>query len=51
MKNKWLVFGTLLGVALSAGIIYLGIKKYRELNKDTKDKPLTKAKIRRLLDK
>lgn len=33
MKNKWLVFGTLLGVALGAGILYFGIKKYKEAHK------------------
>jgi hypothetical protein len=48
MKNKWLVFGTLLGVALGAGIIYFGIKRYKELNKE---KPLSRTKLRRLLDK
>jgi len=50
MKNKWLVFGTLLGVAVGAGILYFGIKKFKEHNKETEhQKVLTKAAMRRLM--
>lgn len=47
MKNKWIVFGTLLGVAVGAGIIYFGIKRYKELN----NKPITLTKLKRILKK
>lgn len=50
MKNKWLVFGTLLGVAVGAGLLYFGYKKFKE----TKPKEggqvlgLTNMQLRRL---
>ena len=47
MKNKWLVFGTLLGVAVGAGIIYFGIKKYKELD----NKSISRTKMKRLMNK
>ena len=45
--KKWLIFGTLLGVTLGAGIIYFGIKKYKELN----NKPISRTKMKRLMNK
>jgi len=52
MKNKWLVLGTLLGVALGAGILYFGVKKYMETHKSEPKEGgtgLTNMQIRRLI--
>ena len=37
MKNKWVVFGTLLGVALGAGLIYFGYKKFKDNKSEPKE--------------